>query len=590
MTTLQTIVLPEAGIGEDHKLFYRHDGPVGLKQSEGEIELGAGGHLSFNTFFNYFHLGKWLKVCDFSDLALHLEGKGRVELRVMLNRVGMGAENVFCDIVDLTDDTARNFDLTPILKEHGEGVIFFQIRAMEDGVVFRGGSFSTASEPQRTPKLAISITTFKREAEVRATVARLEDYIRAHDHKDDIRVQVVDNGKSAEIANSDITNAFENPNLGGAGGFARGLAEATDAGATHCLFMDDDASFYMENITRTYAALAYARDPKTAISGAMINTTVQWAMWEYGAVFEGKCWPLHMGTDLRNPHDLMQMEFNSLHDNAANRYGGWWFFAFPIAQAKHYPFPFFVRGDDISFSLANDFNITTLSGVVSFQEDFTEKESAQTLYLDLRNHLTHHLVFDQMIPRSGFKTGWIAVRFMMRSLLRFHYSTAEAQLLAWHDVMQGPDFYAENVDMSERRADIKALSADEAWKPVAEVDLSEQHKRLYRTSRFKRHYIGVLTLNGHLMPFWNKLGSKLVLRIWARANVFEAFCAKEVTYFNTKRDKAYTVRHSKARFYKIGWKMAVTLAKFIRGHKALQAQYRDRYDSLASREFWEKQE
>jgi len=31
---------------------------------------------------------------------------------------------------------------------------------------------------------------------------------------------------------------------------------------------------------------------------------------------------------------------------------------------------------------------------VSFQEDFSEKESPQTLYLDLRNHLIHHLVVD----------------------------------------------------------------------------------------------------------------------------------------------------------------------------------------------------
>lgn len=30
------------------------------------------------------------------------------------------------------------------------------------------------------------------------------------------------------------------------------------------------------------------------------------------------------------------------------------FFAFPVDHVEHLPFPFFVRGDDVSFSLVND--------------------------------------------------------------------------------------------------------------------------------------------------------------------------------------------------------------------------------------------
>ena len=50
------------------------------------------------------------------------------------------------------------------------------------------------------------------------------------------------------------------------------------------------------------------------------------------------------------------MEFATTGPAPDNFYGGWWYFAFPVDQVKHQPFPFFVRGDDVSFSLVHDFN------------------------------------------------------------------------------------------------------------------------------------------------------------------------------------------------------------------------------------------
>ena len=58
-----------------------------------------------------------------------------------------------------------------------------------------------------------------------------------------------------------------NPNLGGAGGFARGLWEHRRRGqATHVLFMDDDVAFEPEVIARTVAFLRFAADPRRPAS------------------------------------------------------------------------------------------------------------------------------------------------------------------------------------------------------------------------------------------------------------------------------------------------------------------------------------
>ena len=111
-----------------------------------------------------------------------------------------------------------------------------------------------------------------------------------------------------------------------------------------------------------------------------------------------------------------------------------------------------MRGDDISFSLANRFDTATLNGVMSFQEDFAAKESPQTLYLDLRNHLHHHLTQAGM-QISARRSANIALRFLARSLIRMHYDSAAAQLLAWEDVMEAGAFHPQRRHGGQARSD-----------------------------------------------------------------------------------------------------------------------------------------
>lgn len=586
MLTLQNFITPEREICTEHMLYYHADGAVGYSQSTESYLLPRGSRICFGTYFNLFNLGKWNASCDLTSLFAELSGSGKAEIKVIQAHPNRSWNVVYSEIAELQDGTPFQIDLSEFSGKGNDGLLYLEVIALGDEVTLTGGRFATSDQPAAWPRLAVSITTFKREDDVRRTVARLEDFLKAFEHGDQLHVQVVDNGKSAEIPASDKVTPYPNSNLGGAGGFARGLLEAEKGGFTHGLFMDDDASFHMENLARTYIFLALAKDPNTAVSGAMINNTHKWAMWENGAYFDGSCHPLHNGTDLRDRYAVTQMEFKSARPQSKTLYGGWWFFAFPIQKVSHHPFPFFVRGDDISFSLANDFKIVTLNGVVSFQDDFTEKESPQTLYLDLRNHLMHHMVFDQL-DRSALGTARIAIRFMMRSMLRFKYESAEAQLLAWHDVMKGPKFFDENIDMSERRAAIKSLIKDEAWREINVLDAQER-RRFSKMPRRLRHYFGLFTLNGHLIPFWNIIGDRKVLDIDDRGLVFPAFGGAQLTYLNTQRDKGYVVTQSKAKFFSLAWRMFTTLLAFRRSYSALQAAYRKGYDEMTTQSYWQK--
>lgn len=586
MFPIQNFISPEQPICTEQALYFHAKGAVGLSLTEGHYLMGRGACLSFDSYFNLFNLSKWNHGCHLDGLFVELSGTGPVEVQVVHIQRGHSKEVIHCEPTTLQDNAPHCIDLSALTGTESQGLLYVQLLALDDKVSLTSACFATRSVPETLPNLTVSITTFKREAEVRRTVERFADFLPRFEFGDRIQVQVVDNGNSAEIQASKQVTPITNPNYGGAGGFARGLLEAENSGASHCLFMDDDASFHMENIARAYMFLALARTRKAAVSGAMINNTHKWAMWENGAYFDGSCHPQFCGTDLRDSAQVLDMELSSAHHTSTNLYGGWWFFAFAIDQVKHHPFPFFVRGDDISFSLMNNFSITSLNGVVSFQDDFSEKESPQTLYLDLRNHLIHHLVVDRL-TRSALGTAKIAVRFIARSLLRFHYDSAEAQLLAWQDVMRGPNFFDENIDMTERRAQIKALIKVEIWQDINTLDMSER-KRLTRLHHRLRHYFGLFTLNGHLIPFSKLLADQIVLKIGNRGQVYPAFGATQISYLNTAQTQGYTVTQSKRRFFSICWRTTKTLVQFLRGHDPLKASYRQGYSRMTSKSYWQK--
>lgn len=589
MLTLQNFITPEPGICTEERLYFRETGAVSLDLNRGEYHIPAGHRLSFDTYFNLFNLESWLQSCTLEGLFLEVHGAGQAELRVTQILPGRSSEEVLIrQVTDLTPETPLVLDLSAIASAEARGVLYLSVTALAAPVTLFGARFTTQTTPTDWPDLTLSITTFRREAEVEATVARLEAFLTDYAYRDHIRLQVVDNGKSADLTPSDRLTIYPNRNLGGAGGFARGLLEARAAGASHCLFMDDDAAFHMENIARAYVFLALARNSQTALAGAMINTTHKWAIWENGAWFDGACRPLHNGTDLRRVRKLMQMQHRETLPKPETFYGGWWFFVFPLKELKHHPFPFFVRGDDVSFSIANDFDIRTLNGVVSFQDDFTEKESAQTLYLDLRNHLIHHLVFDQL-SRSPLGTARVAIRFILRSLLRLHYSSAQAQLLAWQDVMEGPAFFDENIDMNARRTTIRALAEDETWQPNQSQAIQTAPPQQPRNLRRRiRTALGLLTLNGHLVPFWRLIGKHRRLAIGQRGQAAYSLGAAQITFENTDQDKAYTLHHSKRRFFKITWEMTKTLIQFHRDFDSIKANWRAGYADMTTEAYWQK--
>ena len=585
LVTLQHVIYPEAGLCTEAAMYYHSDCQSTFNTESGTLSLDDETSVRFDSYFNALNIGKWHAACEPAGLYLGLRGQGRVVIKVFHAIRDHSWEVLANASCTLSQANETLIDLSHYAMTSVTGLIYFEIQAAGSGVQLTKARFAVPGRINPEVRLCLSITTFKREAEVKNTARRMEAYFKTCDFANQMHLNIVDNGNSANIVQSAKISLIPNINLGGAGGFTRGLIEGEKAGFSHVLFMDDDASIPMEALHRTYAFLTLSKDPKAAVSGAMISNSDKWRMWENGAIFDRNCRPQFNGTDLREWTEVMDMEFRSAGARSSRIYAGWWFFAFPVGQVTRYPFPFFVRGDDINFSLANDFHITTLNGVVSFAEDFSDKESPLTLYLDLRNHFVQHLTLEKM-EIGPLRIARIGMGFVWRNIVKFQYETVDALLMAWTDVMKGPEFFARNADASAQRAAVKALYQVESWKPAADMDLTGPTQT--RPATGLRRRILVATFNGHLIPFYGLIGHRVVVKPRDRSNPAPIWGAATITYMNAVRDKAYTVRQSKIRFLVQMFRLLWLTLRLVFGYRGLLARYRKGYAEITVPGFWRK--
>ena len=584
--TLQNLIFPEKGLCLEPHMFVHANGFVAHDSDLGAYWIAQDAVAKFDTYFNAFCIAKWHKCCELRGLWLRLTGLGRVEVTVLHALSEFYHEVLAVTVLDLALKGESHLDLSHYGDSVALGLITFEIRAISSDARLTAARYVTQAQPNPSLRLAIVITTFRREVQVKATAQRLGRFFDQAEFGPQMDCLIIDNGDSAQIDPHPKIRRLANANLGGAGGFTRGLLQAKAEGCSHVLFMDDDATIPMEALHRTFAFLALAKEEKAAIAGAFINTTQRAVMAENGAVFDRRCHPQYSGIDLRHFGALFYMEHRSALISPPKLYGGWWFFAFSVAAVRHYPFPFFVRGDDVNFSLANDFAITTLNGVAAFGESFVDKETPLNWYLDLRSHMVHHLALSEMAISRLALIG-IALAFVRRNIVKFQYETIEAVLMAWRDVLQGPDVFARQPDAAKARAAIKALTRTEVWQPVETFDLKERVGYLGNDIEARRRFYPY-SLNGHFLPFFGRWGSKRIIYAEHRAFTDAVWGAVQLTFLNVTGDKAYVTRRNTLKAFALLAQVLTLTLRTIWVHDRLRALYRSRYPQITTPEYWRK--
>lgn len=590
-TVIQRSTYPSMSLCPETKLFFRCNEWVEHSVKQHFLFLYPHGIVDTSTYFNSLSVGKWKMYCHINDMHLRIKFRGEMRLTFKFARMDSGSKIVQENLLISEKDCISEIELSCWQRLQG-GMLYFELYALDTSVLYHF-EYVTYTLPVNQVKLGIVITHYNRQERILPALERLKESLLSDpDYGSRSTLVVIDN--SQNLPPVEQITVIKNRNLGGAGGFSRGLIYLKNQREfTHCLFMDDDASCYTESIKRTIALLSFIADPKVAISGAMLMEREPYRQYEAGAYMDSKCHSLGKGYNLTYQHDLLK---NELPRRA--EYGAWWFFAFALQGVEHNPFPYFVRGDDISFSYSNRFKILTVNGICSWQPDFGNKNSPLTSYLDMRYHLMHAL--------HGFSHQPMMLE-MLKSLVlmyayhatAYYYDSAQAINTAMIDILKGPDFWRDNVDMQNKRCEInesrivevpQVISADIFSKGV--MARVEQEYAVSFRQNLPKDPISLMryaSLNGHLIPTIFFHPGFVWLRRSSGSRGSSIFRYKKAVFINDEDNTCLVLRLDKKRFFSLTWQFICLIVQLFLKYKRLSQNYRDTYDQLTSDEFWQQQ-
>lgn len=454
----QNFILPSAILSLPSNLYYKHELDKTLTWP---ISLVSNDFIDWKTYFNALNVRLYNDFhgsrCQF---GIYFEYIGKIKIKIESLE---DANHVVMEETLSNSSTQYQKVSLPINFDQDVRLIGLTIQSFSNSSIKEiKWQIQTINQiPYK--KLGIVITHFNRQNYV---VPALQRFAKEFDEDPNFakfcELIVIDNSQNLPLINHTNIHLIPNKNLGGSGGFTRGLLEIIHKGNIgYCLFMDDDGTCEIESIKRTLALLRISKDPELAVAGSLLIDTQPHLLFEKSAYFDTQCHPLHQGQSIDSPLQLLEAE---KAESEPNQYGAWWFFGFNIKQVKHFPYPFFVRGDDILFSLMNKFKIMTSIGIGVWGEDFEEKQSPMTTYLDTRSQL---LISHTQSTAPLYKIILNQLKALLIYLTSFRYSSADAQLLALQDYIESPKNLIEDPSGSIMRARLQVLQKSEAYLPIA---------------------------------------------------------------------------------------------------------------------------
>ncbi|GAA1255311.1 glycosyltransferase [Oryzihumus leptocrescens] len=247
-------------------------------------------------------------------------------------------------------------------------------------------------------------------------------------------------------------------NLGGSGGFARGLHDALeDPEVSHVVLLDDDALAQPEGLARAAAFAAAATRP-TIVGGHMFDSAAPTTLYRLGEVLDRRrfTWTSLPGTPMNT--DLAGVPVGRhawLQPPYAVDFQPWWMCVVPreAVEAVGLPMPFFLKWDDVEFGLRSGragYPSVVLPGAAVWHDSWVGKgaETGWQSYFLLRNRLVTALLGDGRATPLGSET--LAVS--LRHLARREPEAAAMRWAALRDVLQGPAWLHRDLASARERA------------------------------------------------------------------------------------------------------------------------------------------
>lgn len=612
--TLSNIVLPKGAepLGGWDLYIKTPEGSVCAPEINGCLLQGS---VDFFTYFNACSLAKWKKYAGIKRVYLHLEFANEAinkEYACTIQFFGRSyldsAASSLASGVRLTSTMGKTkengslvFDL--LIPETDYEVIGFALDVRGGVVLEKAYYYARVAEEQINPvKIALCTTTFLKEDYIIPNIELVKNEVLAADDviAKNFHMFVIDNGRTldAEALSDEGVTVLPNPNVGGSGGFARGMMEAMkhDENFTHVLLMDDDVSISTESLRRTFnlLSLATGKYKNAFINGAMLVAE------EPNRQFEDVSYVVNSGAYASvksNKYYMDQQQYivrNEYIDvEIPKAYGAWWFSCIPVSAIEQVglPLPLFVRCDDVEYGMRAKPIYMTMNGICVWHDGFMGRSRAS---VDSYQYVRNFLIMIAMTDCSSQDLFMLRMERALRLQLRvMSYDAADLILDGIADYLKGPDYFAslngEEVIKRNAKKNEKLVPLDELAEPYRNVSYNK--RLLGDQSRIKPllKLMRTLPYDRHLLP-------DVLLRDTPEAVFYSGLSILSPRTIGTKTLVAIdlegnqgAVRHmDRERYQQImdRWKALKSELK-ERGDE-VRAAYKEAQPYLTSTEFWEK--
>ena len=465
-----------------------------------------------------------------------------------------------------------------------------------------------------TVELALATTTFKKEAYILKNLDLIkENVLGSHEHiADHFRVHVIDNGRTLDVdsLSTGLITIHPNPNVGGSGGFARGMIESLEQNpkATHVLLMDDDVEVLPESFIRTFNLLSLLKEEysNAFLSGAMMSLEEPNLRTEDLGFFtaKGTFSPLKPGGFMTSLHDVVETEIyrapTGLYEDTAQQYAGWWYCVIPTAtiEREGLPLPLFVRSDDAEYALRCKPKFMSMNGICVWHNSFNFKYSAAVERYQVSRNTLISQATTGAAPLSDFL--YEIRREVELDLKNFNYDEATLAVKGLEDFLRGPEWIshpvAESRFMAANREREQLIPIEQLIPQALElgVDLTQltfgnlslggDRSRLQALKDY-------LTINGHRFVNDSAKRNGRVAVIDAAGWVYPAGKIRDVDTLIVvdMPNKKGAIRHmDKKRFKEVWTRFRKAEKEFKRNKDKIYAEYASYRDVFTSIDFWKQ--
>ncbi|MCX6500294.1 MAG: glycosyltransferase [Arthrobacter sp.] len=579
----------------------------GFVTGRNSLTLAAFRRVSLGTYFNAFPASYWRNHTTVETVRLTVDVDAEATVIVYRSSPRGTANRV--ESFHASQGGEVTFDL-PLRAFVDGGWYWFDLVAHASPVTLKSAGWSVREPEGFVPgTLSIAVTTFNRpDYALRhiATLAGDADVVKILDRfilvdqgTDKVRAQPQFEEQAAALG--DRLRIIEQGNIGGSGGFSRGMDETLkDGRSKYVMLLDDDVSIETEGILRAVSFADFTRTP-TIVGGHMFNLYERSVLHTYGEQVDDFRYFWRPAVNTQEAHDFGVSNLRTtpwMHRRVDVDYNGWWMCMIPTSIVREigYALPVFIKWDDAEYGIrAKEHGVTTvtLPGAAVWHMPWTEKDDTidWQAYYHQRNRWVAALSHS---PRKkGGRMPFESIAVDIRHLISMQYSAVEVRLKALEDVLSGPDhLHATIADRLNWVRQTRAGFSDAQVTPdlnsfppvVGSAETVADHEPNYVAESLVRAAIGLLR---QLRPV--RRGSlenpeaavpAAEARWWRLAGLDSALVS------SSDGSSASWYKRDRARFVKMLGRTVRLHAKLMAGWDSNARRYKDALPRFTSQEAW----